>query len=268
MDVMGFKRIGTVVFGLITVFASSRPAAALNTTASEAHFMLLGEVQEDVLQAGALERWYKVALVAGRSYALYSWAPSTSPSDAPVNLSAAFFLDNGTTMAPGQVSGVLEPSVSVTLHVGANAAIIPTTSGTFRIKVSIPAIPANPITVHSLLLETTLFSPWYFKSAPNGYDAFVEIRNNTNAGVEVRVTAYNPAGAVVGTPQTVLLNGNGGTFVQISSFGVTDGQSGTAQIAHDGTPGAIAANITTLSAMTGLSFDSPFTPRMVWGSFR
>ena len=38
-------------------------------------------------------------------------------------------------------------------------------------------------------------------------------------------------------------------------------------ISYDGPPGSIAANTTTLSGATGLSFDSPFTPRMVWSSF-
>jgi hypothetical protein len=78
----------------------------------------------------------------------------------------------------------------------------------------------------------------------------------------VTITVYSAAGGVVGTT-TVSIPANGNTFVTATSLGATS--SGSVQLAHNGSLNAIAANITTLSATTGLSFDAPFTARMSWG---
>jgi hypothetical protein len=44
-------------------------------------------------------------------------------------------------------------------------------------------------------------------------------------------------------------------------LGVADDSYGSVQIAHAAMPGAVVANTTTLSAITGLSFDAPFSSR-------
>jgi hypothetical protein len=47
-----------------------------------------------------------------------------------------------------------------------------------------------------------------------------------------------------------------------TDFGTTViAASGSAQLSHDGPPGASVANTTTLSAQQGLNFDSPFLTR-------
>ncbi len=71
----------------------------------------------------------------------------------------------------------------------------------------------------------------------------------------------------MGGPTAIPLSANVNTVIDIGAgYGITSG-SGPAQISHDGMPGAVSANITTTSPTTGLSFDAPFTPRMVWGTF-
>jgi hypothetical protein len=265
------KRIGTILLAAtITAFGTATVARADNTTAANANFIFMGEVQEDVVQIGTLERWYKVELISGRSYCFYVWAPSSDPSEAPVNLDSNIFLDDGVTTAPGQTAGFAEPTTEVSSHNGDVQRIIPTSSQTFRYRVVQGTGPANPITIHVLVLETTQFSPWYFRSAANGYDGFIEMRNSTDDIVSVTVTVYTATGTVPGTPSTVAINANGTALMQVSTpgFAVPPDSFGSVQIAHNGAPGAITANLTTLSAMTGLSFDAPFTPRMTWGTMK
>ncbi len=116
------------------------------------------------------------------------------------------------------------------------------------------------------VVDTALNGPWFFVESATSYNAFIEIGNTTNAAVSVRVTVRNSAGATLGTPQTVAIPAYGNSALNVvSSFGTTVANgSGSVQIAHNGAPGAIVANVTTLSAMTGLSFDAPLTRRQNW----
>jgi hypothetical protein len=73
-------------------------------------------------------------------------------------------------------------------------------------------------------------------------------------------------GADCGTTSAALAGG-GNAAILINSVGsCAAAVSGSAQIAFDGTPGGLAANITTISVPDGTSFDSPFTPTMVWSN--
>jgi hypothetical protein len=174
-----------------------------------------------------------------------------------VSLDSFFFLNDGTTAASTVYGGDIEPKMELSNN-GDQTKIIPTTTGTHRIDVLNNAVLAYPVNV--MLVETTLFSPWYFAAA--GYDGYITMRNNTSSAVSVTVTVYNAAGVVLGNT-VVSIPANGNTFITASSLGASS--SGSVQIAHNGSMNAIAANITTLSATTGLSFDAPFTPRMSWG---
>ncbi len=121
-------------------------------------------------------------------------------------------------------------------------------------------------TMHIVIFETTLFSPWYFVNASSGYEAFVEIQNATDLSVNVTVTAYTAAGTSAGST-SVAIPARGNTALAIgSAFGITAG-NGSVQIANNAPPGGVVANVTTLSGTTGLSFDAPASPRMVWSLF-
>ena len=67
-----------------------------------------------------------------------------------------------------------------------------------------------PYTMHVLIIETTLFSPWWFTGGTN--QAFVEVRNNMNDTTDAKLTAYGATGAVCGTT-TLSIPGNGNTAV-------------------------------------------------------
>ncbi|HEY7170212.1 MAG TPA: hypothetical protein VH417_05150 [Vicinamibacterales bacterium] len=120
-----------------------------------------------------------------------------------------------------------------------------------------------------LIVETTLFAPWYFVSVESGYEAFVEIKNNTSVSISVTVSALTPGGNAAGSgAKTITLAANGNIAIAVgATFGITTGNGGL-QIASNAAPGGVTANVTTLSTMTGLSFDSPAAPRMVWSLFQ
>jgi len=112
----------------------------------------------------------------------------------------------------------------------------------------------------TIIQETTLFSPWFFRDPANGYDGFVEIRNNHSATVTgIVVTAFNSNGSAAGST-TLAIPGNGTALVQVSGLSAATG-FGSVRIASPQRPGTIIANLTTLSGVTGLSFDASFTRR-------
>ncbi|MBA3506289.1 MAG: hypothetical protein H0T80_10990 [Betaproteobacteria bacterium] len=67
----------------------------------------------------------------------------------------------------------------------------------------------------TIIQETTLFSPWFFREAANGYDGFVEIRNNDRFAADgVVVTAFNSNGVAAGST-TIAIPGNGTALVHL-----------------------------------------------------
>ena len=141
--------------------------------------------------------------------------------------------------------------------------MIPTADGTVYMQVSNAV--ATGYTVHVLVIETTLFSPWWFTGGTN--QAYVEVRNNMTGSTTARLTLYRANGTVCGTSDIVVA-GNGNAAVEVNGIGSCGiALSGSAQIAFAGTPGGMTANITTINVPNGTSFDAPFTPRMVWSMF-
>lgn len=243
-------RAGAVVIALVLVCPTL--ARADNATLATAHSSIIGHRHVDVLEPAGTPGdigYFAYNLMAGRSYSAFCLQPS---------------IDGG-----GGCVVDIRNSFDVSIDVGANtepfpdfgdvdAAVI-STSGTYYVRAANSLAVSAPTYV--VLIETTLFSPWYFVESTAAYDGYVTIRNNTPAVLSVTLTAYANTGSVAGTT-TVSIPGNGNTFVAIgSTFGITSG-FGSAAIVHNGPVAAIAANITTLSPTTGLSFDAPFTARM------
>jgi hypothetical protein len=113
-----------------------------------------------------------------------------------------------------------------------------------------------------MVFETTIFSPWWFAGGTN--QAYGEVRNNSGDTVAATLTAFRPNGTVCGTTNLTIA-GDGNTAVDIGALGTCRASvSGSAQIAFQGAPGGVTANITTIDVTLGTSFDSPFSPRMVW----
>ena len=229
---------------------------------SLAKFAFLGErVQHEVASGGTL--YYKTNVRAGRSYALFVWAPEQS-----ADLSLDLFSERTCTTPAAEATTLeFEPSVSgaVLFRVGTQASIVPTVSGELFIRVRHTS-PLAPLIVNTLVIESTLFSPWWFTGGTN--QAFIEIRNNmANPSSRAEVTLYRSNGTVCGTTD-LIIPGNGNAAIAVNTIGdCAAAVSGSAQIAFFGTPGGMAANITTIDAVNGTSLNSPFTPRMTWSMF-
>ena len=219
---------------------------------------MLGEVREQSLTSPT-PAYFGYQLRAGRSYAALCWEP---------------FLESGgalTGFCQIEIHDFSDANVGTSLGIsdlfpkgGAAATFTATSATSFGLGFVRVGVNAGTGTVRVVMIETSISSSWYFVNPGAQYEGYATIRNTTGASVSVTLTAYDPTGTVVGTPLVTTIPANGNTFVGIGAqFGATG--SGSAQISHTGYPGAIVANITTISPMTGLSFDAPFTPRMAWG---
>jgi len=239
-------------------------AQAANTTCANADFLFLNERAQYSMGASS-SLFFKTNVVAGRSYAVMTWGPTQDAGEGGVSLGVDLFSDNTcTSTAGGNIPDDYEPFLyGIIGHNADHDNIIPTTTGPIYIRVNNSI--ASAYAIHVVIVETTIFSPWWFTGGTN--QAYVEVRNNMNSATSAELTVYQSNGAVCGTSSAVI-DGNGNAAILINSLGTcATALSGSAQIAFAGTPGGLVANITTINVPQGTSFDSPFAPRMVWGGF-
>jgi hypothetical protein len=237
---------------------------AANTTCANADYIFPGE-RAQYGAAASSSLFFKSRVTAGRSYAVMTWGPFQDAGEGGVALSLNLFSDSTCSASPGGAdAGDYEPFLfGIPGHSADHDNVIPTADGTVYIQVTNTV--AVGYTVHTLFIETTLFSPWWFAGGTN--NAFAEVRNNMTGSTTAHMTFYSRTGAVCGTINAVI-PGNGNTAVNIGAVGTCAAAvSGSAQIAFAGTPGGLVANITTIDGVNGTSFDAPFTPRMVWSTF-
>jgi hypothetical protein len=253
-------------FAVVCILSPS-VAQAANTTCANADFLFLGErAQYNIASTGSL--FFKARVTANRSYAILAWGPFQDVSEGGVDLNVTLYSDNScTTGASGVDPTDYEPLVSLPSpggHVADHDNLIPPADGVVYIQVANNI--GAPYLVHVLIIETTLFSPWWFTGGTN--QAFIEIRNNMNEPTTPQITLYASNGLPCGTVTDRTIPGNGNMAISVNSTGsCASALSGSAQIAFAGTPGGLTANTTTLDVPNGTSFDSPFTPRMVWSTF-
>ena len=243
---------------LVLVLASiAASAAAENNSALLAKNVLIGSVSTDALGvAPADQNWFRYQVKAGRSYCaeVDNGEVETSIRDTVLTV----YRTDGTTVVGTNDDIADEPAASVLSRFCYIATVdednlakvtagATGTAGTFRVRI----------------IDTTLFCPWFFSGS--GFEAFILVKNTTSAPRNATVTLYDPAGTTVGTAQTGTAPGNGSYNLQVSAppptgFGLTSA-SGGVQIAHNGPPGALIANVTSLSFTSGVSFDTPASPR-------
>jgi len=216
-------------------------------------------LEHSVIDSTNTQRWYRVGLIAGRSYCVITVPTGDGFNDTVTDVYSDAV---GTVLVSNNDDNFNEPisgrhSRNCFIYSAAN-------TSEARLKVTLFS-PGDTL-IRFKMVDTALNGPWFFVESATSYNAFIEIGNTTNTAVSVTVTIRNPAGATIGTPQTVAIAGYGNTALNVvSSFGTTVANgSGSVQVAHNGAPGAIVANVTTLSAMTGLSFDAPLTRRQNW----
>jgi hypothetical protein len=221
-----------------------------------------------------IQRYYFTGFVQGRSYCV-EVQPNSSSIDVGFDSYTNVFADTGATAVLSfDDDWYREPYAA---YYSKNCFIWTAATDTFRLlnvqSAPIGGNPARPAPVPSATLnfrfrivDTALNGPWFFVDTASSYNGFIEIANTTTDPVTITVTIRNSSGATIGVPQSRVVPGYANLAMNArTDFGVTlTNGSGSVQIAHDGPPGAIFANVTSLSAQTGLSFDSPLTRRQNW----
>jgi len=253
--VLNVKMRAIVALAALVILPAT--ARAENSTIGVAKNILVGSISVDALGAAPADNnWFRYSTVAGRSYCVEvdNGELETSVRDTQVDVIAS-----DTTSPIGSNDDVAdEPAASLLSrfcyispggdnYANVSDGTVGGAAGTFRIRV----------------IDTTLFCPWFFVG--NGYESFILVKNTTTASHTATVSLLDPSGAALGTPQTGTLVGNGSFNLAVSQnspigFGLASGNGGVT-IAHDGPPGAMIANVTSLNFGLGISFDTPASPR-------
>lgn len=218
----------------------------------------------------------QASVAGGRSYYFVAW--SVEPYPDGVNGGLYLSTDgNCKEMSDQGIQPVWEYAGAGPGTAGAAASLTPSASGTVYLFLE-NRTGAN-LTLRMLLIETTLFSPWWFTGGTN--DAYIEIANGAsfvNYQTEFNVpnaslyalfpviTVYGPDGEVCGATLFFMYSRGSTKAISLRSL-CPFTTSGSVQIVFNGAPGAIVANLTTLDVVHGTSFDAPFKPRMEWGTF-
>jgi len=251
-----FRKLALTALALGASFVPS--FAHAQTTLATAFPAVLG--QGRYITVGASSQVYlRYQLQANRSYFAVCWNLTTTTQITTCGVD----IRNGSDVIVGSALNVEPFDSTFTTFGGDGDSYQPTTSGSYYVRVANSSGSVQSINV--MVIENTLFSPWWYVAPSSGYDSWTQVRNNTAQSMPVTVRAYTNTGSIAGTT-TQILPANGTILVQVSTLAPAGG-AGSMSIAYDGPPGSIAANTTTLSGATGLSFDSPFTPRMNWSSF-
>ena len=207
-------------------------------------------------------RYYHAYLFSGRSYCLETRAPFYDIDNYTNDIYSYVYTSTAaTTIFHYNDDWFQEPSSQFYTK---NCFIwTPATNFTAISIGDLGGAPANTQPFDFRLVDTTLFGPWWYVDVASGYDTFIEVTNTTANTINIAVAISNPSGTVVGTASGILAGrANAGISVRAIT-GLVNG-NGSVQIAHTGAPGAVAANATALSAVTGLSFDAPLSRRQNW----
>jgi hypothetical protein len=254
-------RMVVVVATCLAAVLVPATASADNTSSTGAYSIVPGgPASEAFLSDAAGERWYIFTATAGRSYCAETQGGvsfDTSATAGRIDTVMEVYRQDATTLISSNDDMATEPRGFVLSRV----CWIPTANETNYVMVRRFG-PSGAFNIRARVVETTLFSPWFFVGGD--YNAFTVLRNTTGSTISFTVNWRNAAGTIVHTLSSTL-PANGGTFYGARSFaGVLAAVNGTIDIAFTGSPQALIANTTVMSATTGLSFDAGFSQRASW----
>ena len=106
--------------------------------------------------------------------------------------------------------------------------------------------------------ESTLWANWFFTAA--SYSSFTILRNTTASPVTATITWQSEAGEAVATETAVLAAG--AVYSRDARTAAPGTVAGSVEVGHNGDPQALVGSQTTLTAATGLSFDTVFLQRL------
>jgi hypothetical protein len=251
----------------LTILVGTQQAWADNTTPANAYSLMVnGPASEATVSnaaPGTTNRWYIVGeLQPHRSYCVHTQGGvnfDTSATAGSTNtILTVFYGDAVTVKITNDDTSLSEPP-----GWGLSRACFATGDGSEQLLIRVSAgSPATSFNVRTQIIETTLFSNWFFVGSD--YAAFTLIRNSTNFPVTYGIRWRNAAGTVVANTNGTL-PANGSVALNARDFpGAVTAIAGTVEILQLGPPDAIVASTTVLSTTTGLSFDAPFAARHTW----
>jgi hypothetical protein len=228
------------------------PVGEPNLVAGAAVSLMVGQRVDAVLDSSVSARWFRYGVRAGRSYCV-EVVPAPSEQNGSANPVASVYRGDGTTLVSTNDSAVTEPAGLV----NARTCYIP--SATEANLLVVTQNTGTPVSYAVRVLETTLYSNWFFVGGD--YRAYTQIRNTTDGPVSYSVTWRNMAGAVVATASGILAATSNASIDAKVFPGAAAAVSGSVEIAHTGSPDAIVAHTTVISAAAGLSFDTLLSRR-------
>ena len=239
-------------------------AAADNTTATGAYSLMPGATAaEGSVSDSSPYRWYWFRTVAGRSYCAETQGGvlfDTSATAGNLDPDLTVYKSDHQTEIASNDDAVAEPRGGSLPRV----CWMPSVSEATYIRVG-RSTPGAAFNFRVRVVETTLFCPWFYVSDNPTYETYVVLRNTTNTPVTFSDSWRDMSGNLIsGSGGIQPLPANGGTYIVRYYHPAVPVNWGTIEIVHDGPPGAIVANTTVLSVVTGLSFDVPFSARPTW----
>jgi hypothetical protein len=191
----------------------------------------------------AAERWMAFETVAGRSYCAQVAPGSTEVTASTPTLSA--LRADGTTPLGGGAG------------LAARACFVATATETALLRITQSDGAPRAHRLH--VVETTLWANWFFVG--QSYSSFTLLRNTTTAPVNATVIWRDNLGAAIRIANVVLPE-HAVWFTDARNVAGTT-PYGSIDIAHDGPPNSLDASQSTISAATGLSFDTVAGQRWV-----
>jgi hypothetical protein len=130
-----------------------------------------------------------------------------------------------------------------------------------RVILRVTQSDTGPRSYQMRLAETTLWADWFFIGGD--YSSFTLLRNAHSTSVLTTITWRDTSGTVVGQVATSIPPGG---VAYYDARMTTNGSAlaGSVEIGHNGPPQAVVGSQTTLSAVTGQSFDAFLTQRRGW----
>ena len=249
---------GLMIAGAMLAFTPARGWTQNTTAGGAVRDQHIGQQLTSFLDSTTSERWYLYQVRSGRSYCVevgaYEFETNTSGHIAdPV---VTVYQSNATTVIGTSDDTAQEPDS----YRGSRVCFINN-----QTLIYVKVTPFSSTTGHYYTLrfvETSLWASWFFVGGD--YNSFVLLRNTTSETVSYSINWRNAAGTITGTTSgTVPPNGalglNGRSFVNPAiNF------NGTVEIYHSGSPEALVGQVTSLSATTGLGYDSALFQRKVW----
>jgi hypothetical protein len=119
---------------------------------------------------------------------------------------------------------------------------------------------SGPRSYRFTVVETTLWTNWFFVGSD--YSSYTLLRNTTATDIHATLTWRDANGTAVAS-ESVTIAGRAIVYrdARASAAGAI---AGSVEVAHDGQREALVGSQTTLSATTGLSFDTIFMQRRGW----